>query len=89
MIKCKVIETFTLGQFDKLKNIKRIGREEKGKLFTNDTFECDEEMAKYLTNETKNPGNRPFVKIIEIISEQTKKEKDTTIRRRKKPIAKD
>lgn len=96
MIKVEVIESFTLGAFKELKNIKRINKEENGKLFVGDVFECTEEMTKYLTNETSNPMNRAFVKVIEIIPEKEKEveeklvEKKTTTRKRttRKTVAK-
>lgn len=66
MVKCKVIERFTLNDFNKLVNVKRAsGIDTKGLLAVNDEFECDEEMAKYLT--TSNKLGRPFVKILEVI----------------------
>ena len=68
MIKVRVIESFTLVEYDKLKNIQRKSIEEKGKLFIGDTFECDKEMAEYLLGNNKN--NRPYIKIIEIIPER-------------------
>lgn len=70
MIKVKVIEEFTLGKnpeykFEDLKNIVRAGREEKGRLFENDTFECDKKMADYLLR--ANELERAFVKVIEVM----------------------
>ena len=65
MVKCKVIEEFTLEKFDELKNIVRKSKEEKGRLFVGDIFECNEDMAKYLTGD--NPINKVVVKVIEII----------------------
>lgn len=76
MIKAEVIKEFTLAKFNELKNVQRKAREEKGKLFIGDTFECSEELAKYLTNEIKNPANDVFIKVIEIIPEP--KAKKTT-----------
>ena len=70
MIKVKVIEEFTLEKFNELKNIVRAGKEEKGKLFIKDTFECDEKMADYLTG--NNPINRAVVEVIEVIPEEVK-----------------
>jgi len=78
MIKVKVIEEFTLKKFDELKNIVRAGKEEKGKLFVKDIFECDEKMAKYLTNETQNPVNRAVVEVIEVIPEEKAVKKTAT-----------
>ena len=64
MIKCKVVEKFDLKDFDKLKNIKRKSADVKGTLYVDDEFECDEEMAKYLTGD--NALNKAVVKIIEV-----------------------
>lgn len=68
MIKCEVIEKFDLGEFEKLQNIKRKSVDIKGKLFVGDEFECDEEMARYLTGE--NPLGKVVVKIIEVEPEK-------------------
>lgn len=87
MIKVKVIEDFTLQEFNKLKNIIRKGKEQEGKLFIGDIFECDEKMADYLTGD--NSINRAVVKVIEVIPEKENTEKKTTTRRRKKSVAKD
>lgn len=77
MIKVEVIKDFGLAKFNELKNIQRKSKEVKGQLFIGDTFECTEELAKYLTNEIPNPANDVFVKIIEVIPEvkEVKKEK--------------
>jgi len=71
MIKCETIEKFNIANFGALKNIKRAGVDKEGTLFIGDTFECDEDMAKYLTGE--NVFKRAFVKVIEI---EPKKVKD-------------
>jgi len=68
MIKVEVIEEFTLGRFDELKNIQRKSREEKGRLFVGDIFECDKELADYLLG--ANALKRAFVKVIRIIPEE-------------------
>lgn len=73
MIKARVIKGFTLKEFSKLKNIQRADKDEKGKLFINDTFECDKEMATYLTGNNKN--NDIVIKIIEVIPDETNKKK--------------
>ena len=66
MIKCEVIENFTLGEFQKILNLKRAtSKEKEGCLYVGDTFECDEEMAKYLTG--GNDKNKIVVKILEVI----------------------
>ena len=69
MIKAEVIEEFTLKDFDKLKNLVRAkkGTDEKGRLYVKDTFECDKEIADYLSG--NNPLHKTVIKIIEIIPE--------------------
>lgn len=64
MIKVKVIEDFTLKDFNKLKNIVRTNKKVEGSLFKDDIFECDEEMAKYLTG--GNALNKVVVEVIEV-----------------------
>ena len=64
MIKVEVIEEFTLKRFDELKNIQRKSIEVKGRLFVGDTFECDEDMVKYLTG--NNEQGKTVVKVIEV-----------------------
>lgn len=68
MIRVEVIEEFHLGKFNELKNIVRKSREENGRLFMGDTFECTEDMAKYLME--TNATGRAFVKVIEVIPEK-------------------
>jgi len=65
MVRCKVISDFSLKRFDELKNIVRKNKEQKGFLFRDDMFECDEELADYLTG--NNAHKRAFVKVIEVI----------------------
>lgn len=76
MIKVKVIEDFTLRDFDKLKNIVRNRSNVKGKLFKDDIFECSEEMARYLTGE--NILGKTVVEVIEV--EPKKEEIKKTIK---------
>ena len=65
MVKVEVIEKFTLKEFDKLKNLKRGTANDKyGELYVTDTFECDDEMAKYLTG--NNALNKVVVKVVEV-----------------------
>lgn len=64
MIKCKVIEDFSLKNFDKLKNIERVSVDRKGNLYVGDVFECDEDMAIYLTG--NNPLKKVVVEVIEV-----------------------
>lgn len=68
MIRCEVIENFNLKEFDKLKIIERKGPDTKGQLTKGDIFECDEEMAKYLTGE--NPLKKVVVEVIEVKEEK-------------------
>ena len=84
MIRCEVIEEFTLEKFDELKNLVR-AREEKNqnkKLYLKDTFECDKEMADYLTG--NNSYKKPYVKIVEIIPEEEKPVEEVIIEKPKK-----
>ena len=65
MIRCEVIEDFTLKNFEELKNIERgTAKEEKGKLFKYDKFECSKDMCEYLTG--NNSLNKSVVKVIEV-----------------------
>lgn len=64
MIKCEVVQEFTLERFDELKNIQRKSADVKGKLFVGDTFECNEAMAKYLQGD--NMLKKTVVKVIEV-----------------------
>lgn len=68
MIKVEVIEDFTLQKYDELQNVQRKAKEIKGKLFVGDTFECTEEMAKYLT------GDNPLGKVVVTVIEYEPKE---------------
>ena len=64
MIKVEVIEEFTYRDFYKIKiSLVRKTREKEGCLFVGDTFECDEEILKYLTGD--NALNKTVVKVIE------------------------
>ena len=78
MIRCKVIREFTLSRFDELKNIQRKKIDTKGRLYVGDTFECNEDMAKYLMGD--NPTSDVVIKIIEIIP---KEEKETKPKKKK------
>ena len=70
MIKVEVLSEFTLGKFNELKNIVRKDetKNEPGRLYIGDTFECSKEMCKYLSGENKTGLN--FVKVIEVIPEK-------------------
>lgn len=75
MVKAKATEKFDLKDFASLKNIKRANpvKNKDGSLYENDTFECDEKMADYLTG--NNPLNKKVVEIIEVKKEEPKAEK--------------
>jgi len=63
MIKVEVLEEFSLGKFNELKNVERCStKEQYGKLFKGDKFECSKEMYEYLNG--KNPLNKVVVKLI-------------------------
>ena len=85
MVKVEVIETFHLGKFNELKNIKRKSVEENGTLFVGDIFECTKEMADYLTKD--NALKKAFVRVTEVIpDEEPKVEKVEEIE--EKPVKK-
>lgn len=72
MIKVQVLQDFYLKKFNELTNIERANsnKKETGRLYLNDIFCCEKDIAKYLlggNNEKKN-----FVKILEIIPEKNK-----------------
>lgn len=78
MIKVEVInEDFTLERFGELKNIVRKNKEEKGKLFKGDVFECSEELCDYLSG--NNPLKKAVVKIIEIKPKKENKEEEAIV----------
>lgn len=66
VVKCIVIDPFTLEEFKKLKNIQRYNEthNKEGKLYLNDIFECDTKMANYLLKDNKN--HKAYIKVIEI-----------------------
>lgn len=74
MIKCEVVENFTLENFKELKNIVRKNANVDGKLYVGDIFECSEEMAKYLDG-----GNVLKKKVIKIIEVKPEEKQDTEI----------
>ena len=68
MIKVEVTEEFTLKDFYKIKDsLVRKARAKDGWLYVGDTFECDEDMMKYLTGD--NALNKVVVKVVEVIPE--------------------
>lgn len=70
MIKVKVLKEFTLGRFNELKNIQRNNpnKNDNGRLYEKDEFECNKELVEYLTG--NNAYNDEFVKVIEIIPDE-------------------
>jgi len=69
MIKCEVIERFDLKDYNKLKNVKKVISRKENEFGAKDTFECDEEMAKYLLGD--NVLKKAVVKIIEVEPKKT------------------
>lgn len=79
MIKVEVIENFTLEDYSKLKNVKKVINRKENEFGTRDTFECDEKMVDYLTG--NNAFNKVVVKVIEVVPEKIKdiSPKDTKV----------
>lgn len=73
MIKCKVIENFTLEKFNQLENVKKVETRKGNEFGIGDTFECTEKMADYLTG--NNALNKTVVKVIEVEPEQVEEVK--------------
>lgn len=73
MIKCKVIENFTLEKFNQLENVKKVETRKSNEFGVGDTFECTEKMADYLTG--NNALNKTVVKVIEVKLEQVEEAK--------------
>ena len=71
MIKCKVIEEFTLKRFDEIKNIQRVSKDQIGRLYVGDIFECNKDLAEYLTG--GNAKKKVVVEVIEVIPKEEKK----------------
>ena len=86
MIKCEVIENFTLEAFKQLTNVKKVEKRKENEFCIGDSFECTEKMADYLTG--NNALNKKVVRIIEI--EQPKKEVivDSAEKQKKKKTSK-
>lgn len=68
MIKVEVIEKFTLADYKKLKNVKKVMARKENEFGVGDTFECDKEMADYLTG--NNAFKKEVVKVIEVKPEE-------------------
>lgn len=73
MIKCEVIKKFTLKEFGKLKDVKKVGNRNKDEFDVKDTFKCEKEMADYLMGE--NPFNETVIKILEVEPKEQDKPK--------------
>ena len=85
-MKCRVIEKFTLKDFDKIKITKRKMLDTYGRLYVDDEFECNEEMAKYLTG--GNDEGKVVVKIVEVKQEPKLKSKAVNIEENVIPLDK-
>jgi len=81
MIKVEVTKEFTLGRFDEIKNIKRIGRSEIGRLYVGDVFECNNDLCEYLLG--NNRINSAVVKVIEVIPEFKDEHKEKVVEEEK------
>ena len=73
MIKVEVIGKFTLEDYKKLKNVKKVTNRKENEFDIKDTFECDEKMVDYLTG--NNALNKVVVKVIEVKPEKVTVEK--------------
>lgn len=73
MIKVEVIGKFTLEDYKKLKNVKKVTNRKENEFDVKDTFECDEKMVDYLTG--NNALNKVVVKVIEVNPEKVTVEK--------------
>lgn len=73
MIKCEVIESFTLEKFNQLENVKKVEIRKDNEFGVGDTFECTEKMVDYLTG--NNALNKTVVKVIEVKLEQVEEAK--------------
>ena len=86
MIKCEVVESFSIGEetikkYGELKNIVRAGRSQENYFYAKDKFECTEKMAQYLEkeNDYTKTTKKPLIRIIEVVPEEKPKtEKKTT-----------
>lgn len=88
VIKCEVInQNLEVREWERLKNIKRLKSNDEitqpNFFEIGDTFETDEEFAKYLSGETE---NQPLVciKVLEIIPEEKKKTTNKKVNSKKK-----
>ena len=72
VVKVKALREFTYGKFDKITNLERYDKErnQDGRLYEKDTFECTKDMATYLTGGC----GYVLVKVIEVIPEEPKQD---------------
>ena len=68
MVKVQALQEFTYGNFKNITNLVRndVNKNQEGKLYAKDTFECTKEMAEYLTGKC----GYVLVKVIEVIPEE-------------------
>ena len=68
MIKVKALLEFTYGNFNKITNLERYdkNKNQDGRLYEKDTFECTKDMATYLTGGC----GYVLVKVIEVIPDE-------------------
>ena len=80
MFKVIALKEFTLGRFNELKNVIRNnpGKNENGRLYEKDTFECNKELVDYLSG--NNAYKQEFIKVIEIIPEENPVKKEEPIK---------
>lgn len=76
MIKMIVLQNFTLGRFDEIKNLVRAKASKKGVLYVGDTFECEKELADYLLEPDAN--GKVLVKVIEVTPAKPKRGRKST-----------
>jgi hypothetical protein len=83
MVKVIALREFTYGNFNKITNLVRNDKEKKehGRLYEKDTFECTEDMAKYLTGGC----GYTLVKIIEVIPDKIVEEPKVETTSEEKP----
>lgn len=66
MIRLQATEDFTLKRFSEISKMERanVNKDDNGKVFKNDIFECNENLAEYVCG--KNPLNRAVANILEV-----------------------
>ena len=68
MVKVEALSDFSLRKFNEIKNLQRKARNTVGMIYTGDIFECDDEMADYLTG--NNARGKAVVKVLEILPDK-------------------